>query len=116
MTSLKVTLAFLVALSVIGLSFVQFAQAEGNDGKAIFESSKCATCHSVDSQGIAAKKKSDKTPDLSELTKGDDMNLEFWTKYLKKDATLNGKKHAIPFKGSDEDLKVMVEWLMSLKK
>ncbi len=116
MKSLKVTVAFLVTLSVIGLSLVQFAKAEGNDGKTIFVDAKCATCHSIDSQGVEAKKKSDKTPDLSELTKGDDMNFEFWTKYLKKDATLNGKKHPIPFKGSDEDMKVMVEWLMSLSK
>ena len=110
----KMTLAFLVTFGVLSFVLVQFAQAEGEvkTGKTIFEESKCTACHAIESQGIEAKKKSDKNPDLSKITEGHD--VDFWTKYLKKEETMNSKKHPIPFKGSDEDLKVMMEWLMSL--
>ena len=110
----KMTLAFLVTLGMLSFVLVQFAQAEGEvkDGKTIFEESKCTACHGIESQGVVAKKKSDKNPDLSTITTGHD--IEFWTKYMKKEESLNSKKHPIPFKGTDEDLKTMMEWLMSL--
>jgi len=112
MNLIKLSAAILLTLA-IGFSLMQFAQAEeAKDGKTIFIDAKCTACHSIDSQGVEAKKKTDKTPDLSKLTEGHD--IEFWTKYLKKEESLNSKKHAMPFKGSDEDLQIMLEWLMSL--
>lgn len=112
MKTLKVTLAFLLTIGVLSFALVQFAQAEGKDGKTIFEEAKCTACHGIQSQGVEAKKKSDKNPDLSKITAGKD--IEFWAKYMKKDESLNNKKHPIPFKGSDDDLKVMMEWLMAI--
>lgn len=109
---LKLSVAFIVMLGVLGISLVNFAQAEGKDGKTIFEESKCNACHGIEAAGIEAKKKSDKNPDLSKITEGKD--LEFWVKYMKKEESLNNKKHAMPFKGSDEDLQTMMTWLMSL--
>jgi cytochrome c551/c552 len=108
----KMSLAFLVTFGMLSFVLVQFAQAEGKDGKTIFEESKCTACHGIETQGVEAKKKSDKNPDLSKITEGHD--IEFWTKYMKKDESLNNKKHPIPFRGSDEDLNTMMEWLMSL--
>jgi mono/diheme cytochrome c family protein len=114
MKTFVVSLATILALTFIGLSFNHSALSqEAKDGKTIFVDSKCIACHGVSAAGVEAKKKSDKVPDLSKLTDGKD--IEFWTKYMKKDETLNDKKHAVPFKGSDEDLKTMIEWLMSDK-
>lgn len=107
--------AALVMLGTLCVSLVQFANAEEeNTGKSIFENSKCTACHGIESQGIVPKKKSDKNPDLSKIHQGETYTADFWAKYLKKDETLNSKKHPIPFKGSDEDLKTMVDWLMSI--
>ncbi|MBX3045314.1 MAG: cytochrome c [Candidatus Kapabacteria bacterium] len=114
MKTLKLTVAFLVTLGVLGLSLVQMSHAEGKDGKTIFEDAKCTTCHGIESQGVVPKKKSDKNPDLSKIHKGDDYTVDFWTKYLKKDENLNNKKHPVPFRGSDEDLTTMINWLMEV--
>lgn len=112
MKAFKATISILIALGFLGITLVQFAKAEDKTGKTIFEESKCTACHGIQSQGIEAKKKSDKNPDLSKLTEGKD--ADFFMKYMKKEETLNSKKHAIPFKGSDEDLKIMVDWLISI--
>ena len=111
---MKSIIALFVAMTFVGLSFLQIAKSEDTPktGKTIFEESKCTNCHGIASQSIEAKKKSDKIPDLSKLTEGH--NAAFWTNYLKKEETLNSKKHAVPFKGTDEDLKIMVDWLISL--
>lgn len=112
MNFMKISAAILLTFA-IGFSLVMKGQAEeAKDGKTIFVDAKCNACHSIESQGVEAKKKNDKTPDLSKLTAGHD--VDFWMKYLKKEESLNSKKHAMPFKGSDEDLKIMVEWLSSL--
>jgi cytochrome c5 len=112
MKTLNATIALLIAIGFIGITLVQFAYSQEKTGKTIFEEAKCTACHGITSQGIEAKKKSDKNPDLSKLTAGHD--ADFFMKYLKKEETLNSKKHAIPFKGTDEDLKIMVDWLISI--
>lgn len=81
------------------------------DGKQVFIDSKCSMCHTVTSAGITSKK-SDAT-DLSAV--GKDKTEEFLLKYLKKEAKLNDKDHKSTFKGSDEDLKKLVSWLLTLK-
>lgn len=43
------------------------------------------------------------------------MKAEDMIKYLKKEMKLNNKDHKTAFKGSDEDLKKLVEWLSTLK-
>jgi hypothetical protein len=68
-------------------------------------------CHTVTSAGIESKK-SDAT-DLSKV--GVDRTVEFLTKYLKKEAKLNDKDHKSSFKGTDEDLTALVQWLSTLK-
>ncbi len=112
------TLKKILALSIIaGLMFGLTAslQAEGTakDGKTIFADSKCSNCHSIDSQKIEAKKKTDKTVDLSKA--GEKNDSAFITKYLKKDEVLNGKKHPVAFKGEDADLETLTKWLAGLK-
>jgi cytochrome c551/c552 len=103
------TFAILLGLSI---SFMNTANStEAKDGKTIFEEAKCATCHSIDSQGVETRKKTPKTVDLSKLH--GDHDAAFWMGYLKKDENLNDKKHPIAFKGDDADLEIMINWLIA---
>ena len=96
---------------VLGLAtFVAFgatAQA-ATDGKEIFLGQKCNMCHAVSSAGITPTSKI-KAPDLAGLASKEDP--AFLTKFLKKAADKNGKKHIKPFTGSDEELGAVVAWL-----
>jgi mono/diheme cytochrome c family protein len=89
-------------------------KASESAGKTIFLAGKCNTCHSIESMQIAKKISSSKAPDLS--NEGSKHNAEWIAKWLKKEETLNGKKHLGTFNGKDEDLKTLSEWLASLKK
>lgn len=104
----------LVALSMVGLvGATAFTNAEDTpkDGKTIFTEAKCEGCHSVASLGIESKKKN--PFDLSTVGKAGD--AEFFVKYMNKEAEIEGKKHAMKFKGSEDDLKILAKWLSELK-
>lgn len=102
-----------VLYSGAGLPAAQ-AQGAGLDGKAIFLAQKCNLCHSVSTAGIEATTKSEKMkgPDVVDV-KTDAATL---TKYLEKQADLNGKKHTKAFTGSDEELAALVAWIHKQKK
>lgn len=97
-------------VALYGFAFT-IANQPGDDGKTIFVNNKCNMCHTVTSAGIESKKSD--AVDLS--TVGKDKTVEFLTKYLKKEAKLNDKDHKSSFKGTDEDLTKLVEWLSTLK-
>src|SRR4029453_3037936 len=84
------------------------------DGKAIFLAQKCNMCHSVPPAGIEKTTKSEKMagPDLVNV-KTDAATM---SKYLPKQADLNGKKHVKAFPGSDEELGALVAWIQAQKK
>jgi len=87
------------------------------DGKSVFVDRKCATCHGLEVVGMAKKAPLNSKkgpPDLS--TVGSELTPEFIMKFIMKEDTLNGKKHMIKFSGPDDELKVLAEWLGSLKK
>jgi len=110
---LKKIIATLVFVG-LSISFINIGTAntnEGKDPKQIFEDAKCTTCHSIDSKGIEARKKSDKNVDLSKLEEGHDK--AFWIGYLKKNENLNNKKHPVAFRGDDADLEALIDWLMT---
>ncbi len=114
MKTLKKILALgLMAGLIFGFSASIQAEETAKDGKTIFTEAKCINCHSVDSQSIEAKKKTDKTVDLSKS--GEKNDAAFIAKYMKKDAELNGKKHPVAFKGEDADFDVLTNWLAGLK-
>ncbi|GAB4239456.1 MAG: hypothetical protein Kow00109_14240 [Acidobacteriota bacterium] len=98
------------------LSAVAVAAQEGSggaDGKAIFLAQKCNMCHDVSTVGITATTKSEKMkgPDL----KGIGKDVDWIMKYLKKEVDLDGKKHTKKFTGSDDELKVLAEWIAAQK-
>jgi cytochrome c5 len=106
----------LIGLSMIAFlmaSFINMSQAEEElDAKKIFEDNKCNLCHSIEVEGIEAKKKSDKYPDLSKMSA--DHDAELLAKYLHKDEKINDKKHPMPFKGSDEEMTALITWMKEL--
>lgn len=87
---------------------------EDSAGKKLFIENKCATCHSVEAADIILKKKKKTVPDLSDV--GSKLEPTFIMKFITKEETLNDAKHMYGFKGSDEDLKTLVDWLVGLSK
>jgi mono/diheme cytochrome c family protein len=110
------TLTVLAAVVLLAVFYSGPAAGQGAklDGKAIFLAQKCNMCHSVPTAGIEKTTKSEKMagPDIVNL-KTDAATL---TKYLRKQADLNAKKHTKAFTGSDEELGALVAWIQAQKK
>ena len=108
----------LVAFTLPMLAVPQSAHAAADPpGKTVFMAQKCNMCHSIDSQQIARTTKSEKMagPDLSNVG---GTHLAPWISafLLKAEANAEGKKHGKEWKGTEADLKVLSEWLATLKK
>jgi len=88
-------------------------QDKDHPGKKVFIDSKCQTCHSIETEGITAKTKKKDIPDLSGV--GSKYQANFLEKFLVKKEKIEGASHPQAFKGSDENLEYLVEWLNSLK-
>ena len=98
---------------MVPMLVAQPANAADAPGRAVFEAQKCTMCHSVNSQQIAQTSKMAGT-DLS--TVGATRNAAWLTQYLKKEvANGGGKKHSKEWKGTDAELKQLVDWLVTLK-
>jgi mono/diheme cytochrome c family protein len=106
----RVCVTTLFSFALFGVAPLRAADAGAAtlDGKQIFLDQKCNMCHSVSSAGITPTSKI-KAPDLAGLASKEDP--AFLTKFLKKAADKNGKKHIKPFTGSDEELAAVVAWL-----
>jgi mono/diheme cytochrome c family protein len=100
------------------------AKAEDAAGLKIFKQGKCTQCHSIDALKITKVKSDDDEdavldengkkidpPDLSGV--GKDHDAAWFAKWLKKEVEVEGHKHKKKFKGSEEDLKVITEWIAS---
>lgn len=107
----NLALYLLFVLSVVALYGFAYSVPADEPGKKIFIDSKCTMCHSVEAAEITSKKKD--ASDLSKLSP--DLTSEFLTKYIKKEEAIDGKKHKAAFKGTDEELKQLVDWLMTFK-
>jgi len=108
----------LLAVLLPALAAPQPARAAGDPpGKTVFLAQKCNMCHNVPDAGIERTTKSDKIagPDLA----GDNTGkpASFFAQFLKKEVPNNeGNKHKKDWKGTDDELKQLTEWLASLKK
>jgi hypothetical protein len=98
-------------VALYGFAF-SFAQEKGSDGKKVFETQKCNSCHTVTSAGITSKKKD--ALDLSIV--GSTYKADFLTKYLKKEVKIKEVAHKVGLKGTEEEQASLVKWLASLKK
>lgn len=77
-------------------------------GQKTFTALKCGNCHSVTSQNIVGKMKGSK-----ELSSIDTTNLK---NYINKETSRNNVKHMYPFKGTTQELDIIVNWLKSIQK
>lgn len=87
------------------------AESEG-PGRQVLTDQKCNLCHSISAAGIEAKTTSEKLkgPDLTGV--GEKHQAAWLAQYLKKEVEQNGKAHMKPFKGSDEELQSLIDWLL----
>jgi cbb3-type cytochrome oxidase cytochrome c subunit len=98
----------------------QTAPAAAAPGKTAFVDQKCNRCHSILSEkveltagGYVKSKEKNIPPDLSGV--GAKHPAEWIFKYVKRTETREGVKHAGVYRGNDEQLKLLSEWLATLK-
>jgi mono/diheme cytochrome c family protein len=98
------------------VAWLAAAPVQAIDGKETFLAQKCNTCHSVSSAGIEATTKSEKMkgPDLVGVVQAHDPAWisDFVHRRIEKD----GKKHSKEYKGTDEELAAIVDWLKTQTK
>jgi cytochrome c553 len=95
------------------LGFMDYQEEGVHPGKKVFEESKCQTCHSVQAENLEVKTQKKNVVDLSNV--GNVYTASFIEDYLKKEEKLNDKPHPQAFKGSEDNMDKLVEWLTSLK-
>lgn len=108
--------ALCLLLAVAALPSMAEEEATENDGKKIFLGANCNMCHAVPKASIEAKTKSDKLkgPDL--LGADPAFDAEWLAQYLRgKEEGKEGQSHSKEFKGSDEELQALVDWLLEQK-
>ena len=88
--------------------------ALSDDGEMVFKLKACDTCHSVPDEGIKAKIPSLAGPDLVNLDKKFD--AEKLAGYIRQQIKVDGEQHPREFKGHDEELRVLVAWLLPAAK
>ena len=105
-------LALVVVASLTPTPTPAFAE-DMDPGHKVFMDQKCNTCHGVEAAGIEAKMKGKMAgPDLTKVAQ--DRDADWITAYLKKEADIDGKKHAKAFTGSDEELQALIDWFEKL--
>jgi hypothetical protein len=102
---------FISAIVALFAFAFSFSQEQNLDGKQIFIDSKCDKCHSLTSMGITSNK--DDATDLSKAGSVGDAQLV--KSYLLKEAKVNDTEHKLKFKGSEEELNALVNWLLTFK-
>jgi len=104
---------FMIGIWMVIFSFgVKFAQGEEDlvaKGKEIYAQKKCSMCHKI--EGVGGKM----GPDLSD--EGNNGRDEEWLiKYFKDPKSIKPDVKMPPVKGTDEELKALAAYMMSLKK
>ena len=92
-------------------------------GQQVFVAQKCQMCHTVFSADIGEPKAEDaKEEEEEEVSGPPDLSLagtgrtaEWLSLFLQKKETLNEKKHMLKFKGTDEELATLANWILTLK-
>ena len=109
-----------LALAVLSLIAVTAMAGEGEvaAGQQVVLDQKCNMCHAVSTVGIEAKTKSEKMmgPDLVNLADHESLgDAATLAKYIKQEAKIDGEEHKKGFKGTDEELQALVDWLLEQK-
>ncbi|HSR53180.1 MAG TPA: c-type cytochrome [Acidobacteriota bacterium] len=104
-----------VVFMVFTCSLLLLAAVSEIDGQKVFDGAKCGTCHSVTSAGIEAKMKSGPMAGSDLTGIGEKHEAKWIASYLRQEVKMDGKAHAKAFKGSDEELQALVDWLLEQK-
>ena len=89
-------------------------EAKEPAGKAVFLTHKCNLCHAVPAAEIESKTKSEKMKG-ADLGGPIEADFEVIAAYVRKQGELDGKSHKKEFKGTDEELQAILDWLTELK-
>lgn len=103
----------LLVLPALVLSVATALAQEAPTGPSIFQAQGCQACHAV--PGASLAKLGDDTlsgPDLQGL--GEEYRARNLKRWLKRDKLHHGHTHLQRFQGTDEELKVLVDWLVTL--
>lgn len=110
-------------LTCVALFFVLALSPEApllddEKGKAVFLEQSCDRCHAVPAAGLLAKPKTeeDHGPALNNL--GAQYNVKKLRRFFKRPEVEDdraGAPHTKPFKGTDEELQALVDWLLEHK-
>jgi mono/diheme cytochrome c family protein len=107
-------------LATLGVACLLGARSTpGNaEGKAIFLANKCSNCHAISAAGIARAGAAPSglpkaPPDLTGV--GSRHTAAFIVKFLRKEETIEGRKHILKFKGTDDELGTLAAWLCTVK-
>jgi len=111
---------FVIPVLALILALPALARADGSDGPGLFKEAKCIKCHTVNSAQIerseAVEKGQKPAPDLSGTGNAEGIDADWLSKWLdKKEKSKNGKKHPAKYKGSDDDKKILIDWMLTLK-
>lgn len=104
--------AVITFLSLAGAALAE--AAEGKAGKAEFLTHKCNLCHAVPAAEIDAKTKSQKLKGPA-LGGAIEVDFEVFAAYVRKQGELDGQRHKKEFKGTDEELQAILDWLAELE-
>ncbi len=113
---MKLNAGILVVLAALAAAtLAPTASAEELDGKTLFtETHKCNMCHAVPAAEIEAKTTSEKMKG-SDLGGKVEVDFKTLAAYVRKAGELDGESHKKEFKGTDEELQAIIDWLGSLE-
>lgn len=102
----------LLAIVAIAAPASLAAQEEADPQAMFVDEHKCNVCHAVAAVEIEHKSEKTAGPDLGGYTTDD---VESLARFLRKEEARNDEDHKKTFKGSDEDLQAILDWLATLE-
>lgn len=103
-----------LALGLLGASHSSAAEPTPDPAAELFQTLKCQLCHAVPAAGIEAKAKSAKVRGADLGTAANQLDAEQMTAFLQQQSAIDDQQHKKEFKGTDEELATLVEWLLRL--
>ncbi|MEE8526377.1 MAG: c-type cytochrome [Thermoanaerobaculia bacterium] len=111
----QLSILILVAVVTVLALPATFAEEEADAETLFVDTHKCNMCHSATAAGIEAKTKSEKMKGLDLSGYQSDKDLAEIAAYVRKETDIDGASHKKAFKGTDEELQAIIDWLGSLE-
>jgi cbb3-type cytochrome oxidase cytochrome c subunit len=103
---------------VVGIAMTLANSAEtasaADAGRDVYVANGCDRCHAVVSRDIALKSKGKaRGSDLGNV--GATRDADWLQRFLKREILLEPQRHMVKWKGSDDELKTLIDWLLTPK-